>query len=208
MPVSISSNSGWSLPRRRFSSTSCSIRKGGLRIFVKHPHVGMRRRAVEIIVELLDVFAVIALEIGQPEQPFLQDRVFAVPQRKTEAQQQLIVAEAGDPVLTPAIGAAAGMVMRQVVPSVAIGAVIFAHRPPLPFAEIGSPAPPMDAASDRREPRRSSCRGHSQSAFCLHRLEPRRRRLGRFARPDLFAPSVRCCVDNRTQLGRDRGSNR
>ena len=42
-----------------------------LRIFIKHPHVGMRGRAVEIVIELLDVFAVIAFLVGQPEQPLL-----------------------------------------------------------------------------------------------------------------------------------------
>ena len=45
------------------------IRKGCVRVFVEHPHVGVARDAVEKVVELLDVLAVIALAIGQAEQP-------------------------------------------------------------------------------------------------------------------------------------------
>ena len=36
----------------------------------------------------------------------------------------------------------AGLVMRQEVPGRSAGRIILAHGPPLPFAEIGSPAVP------------------------------------------------------------------
>jgi hypothetical protein len=83
----------------------------------------MRRRAVEVVVELLDVLAVIALGIGQPEQPLFEDRVAAVPQRQTQAQQQLVVAKAADPVFPPAISPAAGVVVRKILPRRALLAV-------------------------------------------------------------------------------------
>ena len=43
-------------------------------------------RAVEVEVVLLDVLAVVALAVGEAEQPFLQDRILAVPQREREAE--------------------------------------------------------------------------------------------------------------------------
>src|SRR5712671_565138 len=103
----------------------------------------MRRGAVEVIVELFDVLAMVAFGIGQPEQPLLEDRIAAVPQRKTEAEQQLVIAKAADPVFAPAIGPAARMVMREIIPGGAVLAVILTHRSPLAFAEIWPPAPPM-----------------------------------------------------------------
>ena len=65
----------------------------------------MRRRAVEVEVVLLDVFAVVALAVGQPEQPLLQDRILAVPKRQREAEQLVVVGDSGQPVLAPAVGA-------------------------------------------------------------------------------------------------------
>ena len=69
----------------------------------------MRRRTVEVEVVLLDILAVIALAVGQAEQALLEDRVAAVPQREGKAQTLLLVADAGDAVLAPVIGARAGL---------------------------------------------------------------------------------------------------
>ena len=55
------------------------IRELGLWIFVEHAHVSVARHAIEIVVELLDILAVIAFRIGQAEQPLLEDRIAAVP---------------------------------------------------------------------------------------------------------------------------------
>ena len=63
-----------------------AIREFRLRILVEILHVGMRRRAVEIEVVLLDVLAVIAFAVGQSEQALFQDRVASVPQCEREAQ--------------------------------------------------------------------------------------------------------------------------
>ena len=118
------------------------VGKFGLRIFVEHPGVAVGRHRVEVVVELLDVLAVIALAVAEAEHALLQDRILAVPQRDGEAQSLLGVAKPADPILAPAIGAAAGMLMGQVVPGVAIGAVVLAHRAPLALAHIGAPFAP------------------------------------------------------------------
>ena len=52
------------------------------------------------------------------------------------------VAEPADSVLAPAIGTAARVIMGKVVPGVAIGAVVLAHRAPLALAHIGAPFAP------------------------------------------------------------------
>src|SRR5688500_20167930 len=75
------------------------LREGGLRVLVEHPHPAVARRAVELIVELLDVLAVVSFGIGQPEQPLLQDRVVLVPQRSEERR---VVNEASCPLATGA----------------------------------------------------------------------------------------------------------
>ena len=87
MPVSISSNSRSSRPRAAFCAISSLVRKRRLRILVEHPHVRMRRRAVDEVVELLDVLAVVALRVVEAEQALLQDRVAPVPERRREAQR-------------------------------------------------------------------------------------------------------------------------
>src|SRR5690606_30610821 len=86
--------------------------------------------------------AVVALGVGEAEHAFLEDRVALVPKRQRQAQLAAIVADAGEAVFAPAIGSAAGVVVRKIVPSGAAGAVVFAHGAPLAFAKIGPPAPP------------------------------------------------------------------
>ncbi len=70
-----------------FSSTSRCVRKFLLRIFVEHLQVRMRRRRVEIIINLLHVLAVIAFAVGQAEKaaPSKSDRARSKRQRQTQA---------------------------------------------------------------------------------------------------------------------------
>jgi hypothetical protein len=99
----------------------------------------MRRSAIEIVVVLFDVFAVIALAVGEAEQPLFEDRIFAVPQRERETKALLIVGNAGQTVFAPAIGARTSLLMTEVIPGIAIFAVILADGAPLAFAEVRSP---------------------------------------------------------------------
>ena len=102
----------------------------------------MGRRAVEIEVIFLYVLAVIALAVGQAEQPLLEDRVLAVPQGERKAQPLLVVAETGEAILAPVIGARPCLIVGEVVPGVAVLAVVLADRAPLTFTEIWPPLPP------------------------------------------------------------------
>ena len=113
-----------------------------LRVLVEVLHVRVGRRAVEVEVVLLDVLAVIALAVGQAEEALLEDRVLAVPQGQGEAKPLLVVGDAGQAVLPPAVGARAGLVVGEVVPGVAALAVVLAHRAPLALAEVGPPRLP------------------------------------------------------------------
>jgi hypothetical protein len=53
----------------------------------------MSRRAVQVVIIFLDVFAVIPLVIGQAERPLLENRVLAVPQGERKAQPLAIIAD-------------------------------------------------------------------------------------------------------------------
>src|SRR5579862_3235156 len=64
----------------------------------------------------------------------------------------MVIAKAGDTVFTPAIGPAARVIVREILPGIAIGAIILAHRAPLAIADIGTPAPPRDALPRFRQP--------------------------------------------------------
>ena len=85
----------------------------------------------------------IAFRAGDSEQPLFEDGVHAVPKRKRETQALVIVADAGDAVLGPAIGARAGVIVREVIPRRAVGAVVFARIAPGAFGQVRAPAPPV-----------------------------------------------------------------
>ena len=59
-----------------------------------------------------------------------------------EDEELVAVAEAGEAVLAPAVGLAARVVVGEVVPGVAVGAVVLAHRAPGALADVRPPAPP------------------------------------------------------------------
>jgi len=64
----------------------------------------MGRRAVEVEVVLLHVLAMVRLAVGQAEQPFLEDGVLPVPQGQAETELLLVVGDARDAILAPAVG--------------------------------------------------------------------------------------------------------
>src|SRR6516225_9953086 len=102
----------------------------------------MGRRAVEIVIIFFDILAVIALGIGQSEEALLQDRVLSVPQGNSKAQPVVVVAETGQAILAPVIGAGAGLIVGEVVPRIPVLAVVLPDRAPLSFAEIRPPLLP------------------------------------------------------------------
>src|SRR5262249_15848290 len=110
-------------------------------------HVAVRRRRVEIVVELLDVLAVVALGAGDAEEPLLQDRVAPVPDSEREAEAPLAVADPEEAVLAPAVSAAARVIVREVNPGIPVGGVVLAHRGPLPLRQVRPPALPVGLAA-------------------------------------------------------------
>src|SRR5712691_2757252 len=115
----------------------------GLRIVVPPAVPCVAGKRVQVPPVLLNVLAVISLSAGQAEGALLQERVAAVPQRQPQAQPLLHVAEAGQVVLAPPVGARTSVLERQVAPRLAVGAVILAYRPPLALADIWPPLVPL-----------------------------------------------------------------
>src|SRR5262245_62167327 len=102
----------------------------------------MGRRVVEKVVILLDVLAVISLVTGQTEQPLLENRVGAVPERRSEGQMTVIVGKAEQAVLAPTISALSGVVVRKVLPGVPVLGIVLTHCSPLPLGEVWTPESP------------------------------------------------------------------
>ena len=94
----------------------------------------------------LDVFAVIALIASQPKEPFLENRILAIPKRQSEADILMAIGDAADTVFAPAVGAAARLIVRQIFPDVSIRAVVLAYRAPLAVGYLRSPAFPVQLA--------------------------------------------------------------
>ena len=121
------------------------IRESPLGILVERLEIGVRGRRVQVVVALLDVLAVVAFAVGQAEQPLLQDRVVAVPQRQGETQDLLIVADAVQAVLTPAVGPAAGGVVAERFPGRPARTVVLADGAPLTLAQVRAPLLPSES---------------------------------------------------------------
>jgi hypothetical protein len=118
------------------------VGKRPLRILVLTLHIRVRWGTVEVEPVLLDVLAVVSLPVGEPEHPLLEDEVGAVPQRERQAEPLSLVADAGDAVLAPPVRARAGLVVVEIAPGFAVGAVVLAYRPPLPLAQVRPPRLP------------------------------------------------------------------
>ncbi len=118
------------------------VRELALRVPVDHLHPRVRGRPVRHPPVLLDVLAVVALFVGEPEVPLLEDRVPAVPQRDGEVEEPVHVADPRDAVLTPPVSARTGVVERERRPRVAPGRVVLPDGAPLATRQIRPPQPP------------------------------------------------------------------
>ena len=94
----------------------------------------------------LDVLAVVALGVREPEEPLLEDRVPPVPERHGEAQPALPVRDPEEPVLAPAVGPRARVLVGEVAPALAVRRVVLPHRAPLALGKVGSPALPVPSS--------------------------------------------------------------
>ena len=118
-----------------------AVRESSLRVLVEVLHVRMGRSAVEVKVVFLDILAVIAFAVGEAEQALLEDCVLAGPSRGAarEAEPLLIVGDSRQAIFAPAIGARAGLIVREIIPGVAPFAIVLADGSPLPLAEVRTP---------------------------------------------------------------------
>src|SRR5262249_16861160 len=119
------------------------VGEGRLGVVVAPAEPRVDREGVEVPPVLLGVLAVVALGPGQTEDALLEDRVAAGPEGERQAEALLHVADAGQPVLVPAVGAGAGVVVGEGGPGVAAGAVVLADRAPGPLGEVGAPLVPL-----------------------------------------------------------------
>src|SRR6516225_11159260 len=137
----------------------------------------MRRRAVEEEVVLLDVLPVVSLGAGQAEEPFLEDGVGLVPERKGEAQQPVIVTDPQQPVFSPTVCPRACVIVRKRIPGRAVRRVVLANRPPLALRQVRPPTIPWGPAFARLEQARTLGIGLSSPGPTRER-----RRVRRFSR--------------------------
>src|SRR5262249_2313613 len=86
----------------------------------------------------------IALASGKAEQPFLQDRIMAIPDSKGKAHRLVAVTNSREAVFSPAISAGTRVIMRKVVPSGTSRTVVFPDRSPLTLADIRTPPLPVN----------------------------------------------------------------
>src|SRR5665213_3315545 len=91
----------------------------------------------------LDVLAVVALGVRQPEEPLLEHRVPPVPERDGEAQPAFAVSEPEEPVLAPPVRARARVLVREIAPALPVRGVVLTHRAPLPLGQVRAPALPV-----------------------------------------------------------------
>lgn len=82
---------------------------------------------VEVVVELLHVFAVVSLVAGDTKEAFLEDAVLAIPEGEAETKTLVVVGNTTETVFTPPVYARAGVLVREMAPCVAVRRVILAY---------------------------------------------------------------------------------
>ena len=106
----------------------------------------MSRRVVQVEVAFLYVLTVIAFRSAESEEPLFKKRIAAVPHGHSETDELMPVAEASDAILIPAIRTRPRLIVGEITPGIALGAVVLANRTPRPFAQVRSPTLPVDFA--------------------------------------------------------------
>ena len=86
-----------------------------MRIFIEHFHVAVSRGIIQIEVILLYVFPVISFAVSESEEPLLENRVVAIPQRQRKAKPGFFVANAGQTVFAPSVGTRTCVIMWKVL---------------------------------------------------------------------------------------------
>ena len=72
----------------------------------------MRECGIKVVVDFLDILAVVAVVTGQAVEPLLQNWVVGIPQSQGEAKGLLLVTKTGQSVFASAVRLGSGMVVR------------------------------------------------------------------------------------------------
>jgi hypothetical protein len=120
-----------------------SVRKLRLRILVEPLQVRSGWSGVEIVVNLFDVLSVIALFTRQAEESLFENRVFAIPQGDGEAEKLVVVADAKNAIFGPPVRTRPRVLVREVVPSITVRAVILPNGAPGALSQIRTEAAPV-----------------------------------------------------------------
>jgi hypothetical protein len=99
----------------------------------------MRRGAIQVVIIFLHILTVVALGTAQTKQALFEDWIAPVPQGYCQAYILEAIAKSAQPVLIPAIGATAGVVVWEVVPDIPVGAVVLADRTPGALTQVRPP---------------------------------------------------------------------
>jgi len=97
---------------------------------------------IQVVIELLAIFSVIALRIGKAKETFFEDWITPVPESEGEAEPLMVIAEAGESIFAPTVRTAARLVVGKISPRIAIRAIVLAHGAPLAFAQVRPPFAP------------------------------------------------------------------
>ena len=76
---------------------------------------------IEVVKIFFDVFAVVAFRAGEAEEPFLQNRIVRVPKCQGKTEPALAVGDTEQAIFAPAISAASGVIVGEIIPDVAVG---------------------------------------------------------------------------------------
>src|SRR5262249_6064282 len=98
---------------------------------------------IQVEVVFRHVFAMVALAVGQAEEALLENRIAPVPERQGKTQTVMAIADTGNTVLIPAVGARSCLVMGEILPGFSGRAVIFPHRAPGALAQVRPPTLPV-----------------------------------------------------------------
>ena len=116
-----------------------------LRIFVQILHVGMRWSAIQVEIILFYVLAVVALTVGQAKHPLFEYGIYPIPQRQAKTKLLAVIRDSSQAILAPTISPRTCLVMGEIVPGVAILAIVLPDRAPLPLTQVGTPFLPWNS---------------------------------------------------------------
>ena len=78
--------------------------------------------------------AMISLRTRKTKEAFLEDGIALIPESESKTESLLEIRDAADSIFAPTVSAGACVVVREIIPSVAVRTVIFPYRAPLPLA--------------------------------------------------------------------------